>query len=214
MSSNAISAQGTTLQISTGTGAAKTITGITKGFPCIVTSAAHGLQKGDRVSFASIAGMTELNGVTATIEYVTTNTFSLSGIDSTSYTTYTSGGTATPVTYTTIGDVVSFSGFDGQASEIDVTDLSSTAKEFKLGLTDNGGVSVTLNTVKGDAGQVALQAAKDAGTSRTFKLTLPSGTPSVATFTAFVKQMPVAGGVDAKVSSTVALRISGAVAWA
>jgi hypothetical protein len=214
MSSNAISAQGTTLQIATGTGTAKTITAITQGNPCIVTSTAHGLARGDRVTFASIGGMTQLNGTTATVEYVTANTFALYGVDSSSYTAFTTGGTATPVTFTAIAEVQNFSGFDGQASEIDVSDLNSTAKEFKLGLVDSGGFTFAMNTVLSDPGQTAVRTSRDTSTSRQYKLTLPSGTPSVATFTAFAKQVPVAGGVDAKVQSNVSLRITGPVTWA
>ena len=214
MSSNAISAQGSTLQVSTGTGGAKTITAITQGNPCIVTSTGHGLGKGDRVTFAAIAGMTQLNGVTATVEYVTTNTIALYGIDSSAYTAYSSGGTATPVTFTAISEVQTFSGFDGQASELDTTDLNSTAKEFKLGLVDNGSFTFTMNTVLSDAGQTTVRSSRDTSTSRQYKLTLPSGTPSVATFTAYAKQVPVAGGVDAVLKSNVSLRITGAVTWA
>lgn len=213
MSANAISAQGSTLQISTGTGGAKTITSISQANPCVVGSTAHGLVKGDRVTFASIVGMTQLNGVTATVEYTTANGFSLSGVDSTGYTAYTSGGTATPVTFTTISEVGTFSGFDGQASELDTTDLSSGAKEFKLGLVDNGGFTFGMNTLLSDPGQAAVRASREASTSRQYKLTLPAGSPSIANFTAFAKQVPVTGGVDAVLKSNVALRISGVVTW-
>lgn len=212
MPSNAISAQGSALQIQTGTGAAKNITAISKANPCVVTSAAHGLQPGDRVTIASVGGMTELNGNSYIVEYVTANTFSLFKVDSTGFTTYTSGGTATPVTYTTISEVKSFNGFDGQASEIDATTLASTAKEFRLGLVDEGGFSFEMNQVNADAGQAALRASKNAGTIKSYKLTLPNG--EVATFTAFAKSLPSAGGVDSVLTSSVALRISGPVAWA
>lgn len=210
--SNAISAQGSTLQIQTGTGGAKTVTGVTKANPCVVTSAAHGLSVGDRVTFASVGGMTELNGNSYIVEYVTANTFSLFKVDSSNYGTYTSGGTATPVTYTTIAEVKSFSGFDGQASEIDVTSMQSTAKEFRLGLVDEGGFSFEMNQINSDPGQAALRASKNAGTIKSYKLTLPNA--EVATFTAFAKATPTSGGVDSVVTSSVALRISGAVAWA
>ena len=213
MSSSAISAQGTTLQVSTGTGGAKNITAITQGNPCICTSTAHGFAKGDRVTIASVGGMTQLNTNTYTIEYVTANTFSLMGVDSSAYTAYTSGGTATPVTFTTVSEISTFSGFDGQASELDVTDFNSAAKEFKLGLVDSGSLTLTMNTLLSDAGQAAVRASHENSTSRQYKLTLPSGSPSVATFTAYAKQVPVAGGVDAKVTSNVSLRITGAVTW-
>lgn len=211
MPSNAISAQGSTLQIQTGTGGAKTVTGVSKANPCVVTSTAHGFVAGDRVTFASVGGMTELNGNSYIVEYVTANTFSLFKVDSTGFTTYTSGGTATPVTYTVIAEVKSFSGFDGQASEIDVTNLASTAKEFRLGLVDEGGFSFEMNQVNADAGQAALRASKNAGTLKSYKLALPNG--EVATFGAYAKSLPTAGGVDNVLSSSVALRISGAVAW-
>lgn len=212
MASNAISAQGTTLQIQTGTGSAKNITAISKGNPCIVTSTAHGLAAGDRVTIASVGGMVELNGNSYVIEYVTANTFSLYKVDSTSYTTYTSGGTATPVTYTQIKEVKSYSGFDGQASEIDITNFDSTAKEFRLGLVDEGGFSFEMAQLNSDPGQAALRASRNAGTLKSYKLTLPNA--EVATFTAYAKSLPSSGGVDDVIKSSVSLRISGSVAWA
>lgn len=213
MSSNAISAQGTLVKISTGSGGAKTITGASQGNPCVITSTAHGLSPGDRVTIASVGGMTTLNGNTYTVEYVTTNTFSLFQVNSSAYSAYTSGGTATPVTFTQIKEVKSYSGLDGQASEIDVTDMDSTAKEFRLGLKDEGSFSLNLHRLPSDAGQAALLAARDAGTSRNFTVTLPSGSPSVASFTAFVKQMPLTGAIDGVALTTVGIRITGAVAW-
>ena len=217
MPSNAISAQGSTLQIQTGTGAAKTITAATIGNPTILTSATHGLAAGDVVTISAIVGTlgtdatNGLNGKTFVVEYVTTNTIALYKHNSTGL-VYTSGGSATPVSYTTIAEVKSFSGFDGQASEIDVTTLASTAKEFRLGLVDEGGFSFEMNQVNADAGQAALRVSKNAGSIKSYKLTLPNA--EVATFTAFAKALPTAGGVDGVLTSSVALRISGSVAWA
>ncbi|CAB4213458.1 Ubiquitin-activating enzyme E1, FCCH domain containing protein [uncultured Caudovirales phage] len=73
---------------------AKTITGITKANPGVVTSASHGYSNGDLVVLGAISGMTELNGKEVTVANVATNTFELSGVNTTSYGTYTSGGTA------------------------------------------------------------------------------------------------------------------------
>jgi hypothetical protein len=216
MTSAAISAQGSTLQISTGTGGAKTITAGAPGNPTILTSTAHALSVGDGVAIAAIVGTmgtdatNGLNGKSYVITHVTANTITVDA--NTLGLTYTSGGTATPVTFTGISEVKSFSGFDGQAAEIDVTTLASTAKEFRLGLVDSGGFSFELNQVNSDAGQTALRASKVAGTLKTYKLTLPNA--EVATFTAFAKAMPTAGGVDGVVTSSIALRISGSVTWA
>lgn len=72
----------------------KNITAITAANPAVVTSSSHGFTNGDRVFIKSVAGMTELNNREFTVAGATTNTFELSGINSSSFTAYSSGGTA------------------------------------------------------------------------------------------------------------------------
>jgi hypothetical protein len=70
------------------------ITAATAASPVeITTSAAHGLSNGDVVYIAGVLGMTEINGLTFTVANKTATTFELDGIDGTSYTAYSSGGT-------------------------------------------------------------------------------------------------------------------------
>ncbi len=76
------------------TKATKTITAITQANPAVVTSNGHGFSNGDRVFIKSVAGMTELNNREFTVASTATNTFALSGINSTGFTAYSSGGTA------------------------------------------------------------------------------------------------------------------------
>jgi len=73
----------------------KTITGITKANPAVITSASHGLANGTQIAIAAVSGMTQVNNVIHTVANATLNTFELSGVDSSAYTTYTSGGTIT-----------------------------------------------------------------------------------------------------------------------
>lgn len=113
--------------------------------------------------------------------------------------------------YTPIANVKSFSGFDGSSSEIDVTNLSSTAKEYRLGLEDNGQFTMELDRDFSDAGQTALLAARDSQAAKQFKLLLPNG--ENATFTGYVKKFGVGGGVDQIVKGSVDIRISGPVTW-
>ena len=212
MPSTAVSAQGSILQIATGTGGAKTITAAAIGNPTIFTSTAHGLANGDVVAIAALVGtISAMNGLSFNIKNVTANTFAVE------YNSlplaYTSGGTATPTTYTAIGNVKSFSGFDGQASEIDVTNLASVAKEFRLGLTDPGHFQFEYDQDNGDAGQVALRASMVAGTLKSYKLILPSGSLPTASFSAFAKSASSASGVDQVAKGSTQLRISGAIAW-
>lgn len=213
MTSNAISAQGSTLKIETGSGAAITAVTAAVGFPTIITKAAHGLSDGDVVTLSAFLGTSAalMNGVVAVVRNATTNTFAVE-IDTTGGALTAANGTATPVALTQIKEIKTFSGFDGQASEIDITNLDSTAKEFRLGLVDEGGFSFEMNQVNSDTGQAALRASRNAGTIKQYTLTLPNA--ETATFSAFAKGVPTAGGVDGVVTSSVSLRISGSVVWA
>jgi hypothetical protein len=71
------------------------ITSASQALPCQITSAAHGLASGAVVTITGVVGMTELNGGTYIITVVDANNFSLTGIDSSGYVAYVSGGTWT-----------------------------------------------------------------------------------------------------------------------
>ena len=208
MTSSAVSAQGSTLKIGTGTGGAKTITGVTLGNPTIIASSAHGLNVGDVVTIAGVGGATGANGQW-TVAYKTANTFAIE-TDTTGGSAYTSGGTATPITFTAIANVKTYSGFDGSASEIDVTNLDSLAKEFRLGLTDPGQFTIEIDYDNTSAGHIALRSKQVSGLLSNFQLTLPNA--NVITFTGFVKKFSLAGGVDQVLKTSVDIRISGAPA--
>lgn len=78
------------------------VAGATQADPCVITDADHGLSSGQRIQFASVGGMTQLNFTGSNYYYVSvlsSSTFSLysdaaltSAIDSTGYGAYTSGG--------------------------------------------------------------------------------------------------------------------------
>lgn len=209
MSSSAISAQGSVIAIGTGSGAAKTLTAIALGNPTILTSAAHGFANGDVVTLAGLTGTdaATLNGQSVSVRNITTNTFAIN-IDTTGK-TITAAGTATSTTFTNVANVRTFSGFDGAASEIDVTNLDSIAKEFRLGLTDPGQFTFEIDYDSANAGHIALRARQVSGVLSNFKLTLPNAT--VITFSAYVKKFSLGGGVDAVAKTSVDLRISGAI---
>lgn len=75
------------------TEATKNITAITKANPAVVTIVGHGYTTGDDLFIDSVGGMTTLNGKTYRITVIDPDTFSLDGVNSTAYDTYTSGGT-------------------------------------------------------------------------------------------------------------------------
>lgn len=77
-------------------GAARTISGITRANPGVVTtSAAHGFVSGQSVYLTDIAGMTQLNGAAVTVTVLNATQFSI-GVNTNAYTAYVSGGRAFP----------------------------------------------------------------------------------------------------------------------
>lgn len=81
---------------------AKNITAVTKANPAVVTSNSHGYSNGDEVFITAVGGMSEINGKNFKVAGVTTNTFELqdmtsTNVNSSGFTTYTSGGTASRV---------------------------------------------------------------------------------------------------------------------
>lgn len=206
-----IKAQGSALKIESGSGGAKTITGATAAYPVVITSASHGLSAGDRVTIASVGGMTELNGNTYTIEYITTNTFALKGVDGSAFGAYTSGGTATPVTLTTVGRTKSANAGGGESSELDGTELASTAKEVEGGLADYGEATAEVNVDYTDAGQNAVRARFADQAEVDFQIVYSDAT--VASFTGFVKRYEENAAVDAFVTASITIRKTGATTW-
>jgi hypothetical protein len=213
MSTSARNAQGAVLTVGA-TGSAKTITAITQANPAVVTATAHGFTEGTIVVFSSVTGMTQMNARVCVVRNVTANTFEAAGIDSTSFSAYASGGSATP-NAVTVGNFKSWNGYDGQNSEIDVTDLSSTAKQFRAGLYDPGQLQITVQYLHNtaDQGQDALRASQIAsGPASSFVLTFKDG--KTITATGFVKQFSNSGQVDGVVESNITIRLTGQPVYA
>lgn len=204
----AIEAHGAIVSIGTGTGSAKDITAVTLGAITEVTSVAHALAVGDVVTFAAITGTVELNGQTSMIIAKEDDALFFD-IDSSAYTAYTSGGTATPVTWTEIGELIDWDGPGGSASVIDITHLQSTAREKMIGLMDEGQLTLTVNFLDADTGQLAVSAARLARLEKDWKLVYSDA--AVQTFKGYALAFSSSGGVDDKVSGTITIEISGEV---
>lgn len=82
--------------------ATQTISGATQANPCTITSMAHGFVGGDIVTISGIRGMTQLNNGYFIVANAATNTFTLkdllgNNLDSSAYSAYISGGTASKI---------------------------------------------------------------------------------------------------------------------
>lgn len=209
----AIESQGTKIEMGTGSGGAKTVSGIALGNPTILTATAHGLANGDVVTLSAFAGVdaSTINAQVCVVKNITTNTFAVD-VDTTGKTITGTEAAATPVAWTEIGEITDFSGPDGTANEIDTTHLTSTAKEFLMGLPDEGNISLSMNWAPTDTGQIAAIAARKARTEKDFKITYSDN--STATFKAYVLGLSSGAGVDSKVNGSMTLRITDEVAWA
>jgi hypothetical protein len=100
------------------TGSTATITGATEANPCVITAVAHGFSTGDTVRITGVSGMAELNNLQYTITVIGADSFSLDGIDSSAFTTYSSGGSAEKI------EGVSINGFQGAITVIDADTFS------------------------------------------------------------------------------------------
>jgi hypothetical protein len=121
------------------------------------------------------------------------------------------GDGGSPEVFTTITDVISIAGPDASKSEIEVTDLASTAKEFKGGLPDFGRTTVELNYVPGNAVHAALRAdfISAASPVRNYRELFVNG--KRWDFAAYVASFPGNVQPDSVVKASVVLRHTGPV---
>lgn len=207
MSSTAQTAQRSRLRVHTAVGATKTITGISAADPCVVT-ATHDFAVGDIVVLDGIVGMTELNGRAFVVSAIsTTVSFTLAGVNSSAYTAYVSGGTAIEQTMTVVGNIKDFNIDQDAPSEIDITNLASTRKEFMIGLAGSWTMSCSMDIDSTDTGQLELTDAQNDGLIRTFTITLASG--KVFAGRGYVMNFGAAGSPDSVVNGTLAVRGTG-----
>lgn len=119
----------------------QSITDITQANPAVVTYSGNDIYaNGMKIDIADVGGMTEVNGNRYTIANLDTgaNTLELSGINSSGYTAYTSGGTVTtvPVPYSLDSDV-----WKGGAPQLGIFDSSQ-----QLGYLTGTGLEATFRT--------------------------------------------------------------------
>jgi hypothetical protein len=120
----------------------------------------------------------------------------------------TGSSAVSPTSFVKVSEVVSFSR-SGDRAEIDVSSLDSTAREFRLGLQDNGTLSGECMAVFDDAGQVKMTSALASPDEWDFRLDFPDGSQNF--FRALVKKFDLAGGVDDVLRRTFELRLTGPI---
>jgi len=111
------------LEIGSTFGSVKTITGISKANPAVVTSVAHGFTNGDWVWLTTVEGMTELHNRLVRVAGVTTDTFQVEGVDSTGFGTFTAGSCKEVTAFVTAAEAADIQSSGGDARTVDTSVL-------------------------------------------------------------------------------------------
>lgn len=115
---------------------------------------------------------------------------------------------ATP---TTIANVTKWSGPSGSATILDATSLASTFKEKLKGIPDAGQFTFDINYDYDSASHEALTDAYASDAAQAFELEF-NGTDSIS-FSGFVMGFQPEGAVDAVITASVTIEITGAVTF-
>ena len=116
--------------------------------------------------------------------------------------------------YVQIVNVSSISGPGSTAAEIEITDLSSTAKEYLLDLVDNGTVSLSIFYNPNDTYHAQLRSDNADSTARTYRITMNASPQVTATFSARVQGFTPDHSVANAHQVSVELRVTGTVTYA
>lgn len=155
-------------------GAEKTITGITKANPAVVSSVAHGLTNGDYVLIKA-QGMAEVNGRVFRVASAATDSFELEGEDSTLYGTFASG-TAQEITFgTTLATLTSVAASGGEFDSIDTTLIHDRAKSSIPGLASASEYTFESVWDVSDAGLIAANQASKTKAQKAFMIVFSNG---------------------------------------
>lgn len=121
------------------------------------------------------------------------------------------GTSASPIVWSTIPEVSEISGPGGQAAEIDVTDLSSTAKEFRMGLQDEGQITLSVNYIPSNTVHTTLRTARTNQTLTNFQIIFTGSPIKTWRFTAYVLGLEISNSVDDVTKGSITLRVSGSI---
>jgi len=180
--------------------AAKTLTAITKANPGVVSSVAHGYSNGDFV-YLTVSGMSQVNGKVVRVSAVAADAFSLEGVDTTLFDTFTSG-TAEKITFgTSITTATTVNGAGGNFEFLDSTTIHANAKSSLPGLPEASTYTMDHIWDVSDAGLLAMKTASDSQAKRAFKFTFGTG-GKIMVFAGYVGAALLPGGSSQQLVTT------------
>ena len=160
--------------------AAKTITAITKAAPGVFSSTAHGFANGDLI-LLEIQGMVELHGSLVKVVSVATDTFQVAGVDgstgldTTLFSTFSSGTAKKLTLGTSITGVQDFSFSGGEIKTEDTTTVNDIIDtQIVVGATAQA-AEMTMQWDPGSAAQKAMLEAFRTRANKGFRVVWPDG---------------------------------------
>ncbi len=168
-----------------------TITAISKASEGVVT-ATNTYTNGDFV-YLKAQGMFQLDGRVARVKTVSGAGFTLEGVDTTSFETFSSGTCAKITFGTSITTATSLSSSGGDFDFIDTTTIHGNAKTQIPGLPNPSTYTFENIWDVSDAGLLAMKAAGDAQGIRAFKFTFGTG-GQIMVFAGYVGASLLPGG--------------------
>jgi len=122
------------------------------------------------------------------------------------------GSGASPQVYTTIAEVLSITGPNLTAEDIDVTNLDSTSKEYISGVSDGGTIDFECNWISSDQ-QEQVRDDVEAGTTRYYEVAFATSPNTTATFQARSTSFAMNADPNSQIRASITLKITGSVVW-
>jgi hypothetical protein len=159
------------------------ISAITKASPAVATYTGTDPTAGDYLYLSDIQGMYQLNERVVRAGTVNTgsDTVQLEGVDSTLYSTFTSGDLQVVTFGTTLSLITDITVSGGDFEDIDITTIHDLVRVVQPGVASNLSFAMTAQWDPSSTALQALKTASDSKARRAFKFTFADGAIFVTT---------------------------------
>ena len=198
----------TRVEVAATYGSAVAVTGVTKANPAVVSKTSHGLSNDTVGYFSTVAGMVQLEDQAFRIKNSNTDDFECQGLDTTTYSTFTSGNIITVSTWSTLSEATSWQQGGGTPNPRTVTRLIDVIARTRAGLLSEQTISLNIYAQESpSAAMDLLTAAARTQGKVVMRITLSSG--DVRVFRAEPSLPTEDVNVDDVGSGTLAMTIKG-----